>query len=110
MKRIVPSWLTFRDALRAGHLGRIEDRSYLDWVKKLECCVCNAPADDPHHIVVVGYKGMGSKTADYWAIPLCRPHHDELHHDKQKWEEEYGSQWEYAALTMLRRLMGDGDG
>jgi hypothetical protein len=97
----IPPWLTFRDALKTGHLGRIEDRSYLDWVKSLECCVCNTPADDPHHIVVSG-KGMGTKTPDYWAIPLCRQHHDELHHDKNKWEEEHGLQWEHAAVTMLR--------
>lgn len=105
MKRIVPGWLTFRLALGAGHLGRIESRAYLDWVKTLPCCVCDSPADDPHHIVVAGYKGMGSKTPDFWAIPLCRPHHDELHHDRQAWEENNGSQFEHAAVTMLQAIL-----
>lgn len=105
MKRIAPPWLTFREALRSGHLGRVEDRLYLDWVKTLNCCACNAPADDPHHVVVAGYKGMGSKTPDYWAIPLCRPHHDELHHDRRAWEDNYGTQWEHAAVTMLQAMM-----
>lgn len=50
---------------------------------------------------------MGSKTPDYWAIPLCRPHHDELHQDKQKWEETYGLQWEHAAVTMLRHWLNN---
>lgn len=102
MKRIVPPWLTFREALQSGHLGRIEDRKYLDWVKSLNCCVCSNPADDPHHIVPGGYKGMGTKTPDLWAIPLCREHHDSLHHDRAAWEEQHGLQWEHAAVTMLR--------
>lgn len=105
----IPPWLPFRDALQSGHLGRIEDRSYLNWVKSLPCCVCNAPADDPHHIVVPGFKGMGTKSPDYWAIPLCRTHHDELHHNKRKWEEENGSQWEHACVTMLRHRLDHDD-
>ena len=107
MKRIVPPWLSFREALGAGHLGRIEDRKYLDWVKTLTCCACDVPADDPHHIVVAGFKGMGSKTPDYWAIPLCREHHDALHHNRTEWEERYGSQWEHAALTMLQHMIAE---
>ena len=54
--------------------GRIESRAYLDWVKEHDCCVCHAPAHDPHHIEG---RGTAVKTHDFFTIPLCRTHHDE---------------------------------
>jgi hypothetical protein len=32
-----------------------------------------------HHLVLKGEKGMGTKTPDAWAIPLCGAHHADLH-------------------------------
>jgi hypothetical protein len=104
MRKPVPPYLTFSQALRNGHLGRIEDRAYLDWVKTLPCCGCHAPADDPHHIYRSGYRGMGTKVPDYFTIPLCRPCHDNLHRDPDKWEEVNGEQIEHVALTLLRAI------
>lgn len=59
-----------RDGMSALHLARI---------RLLPCCVCGKPApSDPHHLMRVeaGARGMGLRTADKWAIPLCRRHHD----------------------------------
>lgn len=62
---------------------RFRSRQYLDWVKQQRCCNCQAPADDPHHIIGLGWglSGMGLTAPDNYAIPLCRPCHDTVHTD-----------------------------
>lgn len=102
--KIIPPYLSFAKALRTGLVGRIEDRKYLDWVKTLPCCGCDAPADDPHHLHGRGFKGMATKTPDYFTIPLCRTCHDNLHRDVTRWEDTNGDQIEHVALTLLRAL------
>jgi len=104
MSKPIPPYLPFRDAMSRGYVERIERRQYLNWVKGLRCCGCNAPADDPHHLYSRGFKGMGTKVPDFWTIPMCRPCHDELHHDVDAWEEKHGSQWEHIALTLLQAV------
>ena len=76
-------------------------RRYLDWVKSQPCCVCGAPADDPHHLTGIGkLGGMGTKAPDWAVMPVCRRHHDELHRDPNLWPD----QWEYVARTMGRAI------
>jgi len=95
----IPPGLTFKDALRNGY-ATIRTEEYMRRIRKLPCCVCNAPApSDPHHPHGVGYRGTGSKAPDVWCIPLCRAHHDELHHDRVAWEDKYGDQFEFVAVT-----------
>lgn len=73
--KIIPTGMTFEQALRAGYAGRIELRPYLDWLKTLPCDTCQAAApSDPSHYN--GMKGMGTKSPDLWAIPHCRSCHD----------------------------------
>lgn len=103
-RNIIPPGMSFRQAMLAGYVGRIESRRYMNWVKTLPCCSCGAPADDPHHIVDVGFKGMGTKVPDYWAIPVCRHCHDALHADVQAWEASKGSQFEHALLTLTQAI------
>lgn len=100
----IPPYLSFRSALACGYVGRMEHRAYLDWVKGLRCVACDGPADDPHHPHGAGFKGMGTKVPDWWAIPMCRPCHDTLHLDVEAWEDTHGSQYEHAALTMLQGI------
>lgn len=100
----IPSYMSFRQALINGYVQRMESRAYLNWVKSLRCVSCDAPADDPHHPHGVGYKGMGTKVPDFWAIPVCRSCHDELHHDVHAWEERCGSQLEHASITLLQAI------
>ena len=98
---IIPPHFTFRQALQRGFV-EVRSRPYMDAVKRLPCVACNAPADDPHHPHGVGFRGAGTKTPDLWVIPLCRKCHDELHYDVHAWEQRYGSQFEFVALTFLR--------
>ena len=58
-------------------------RRYLDWVKSLPCCICNFPADDPHHEQAEAQGGVGTRPSDERAIPMCRVHHDMRQHGKQ---------------------------
>ncbi|CAB4197129.1 Protein of unknown function DUF968 [uncultured Caudovirales phage] len=102
--KLFPANMSYAQALRSGHLGKIEDRRYLDWVKTLPCCSCHAPADDPHHMWSRGYNGHGSRSPDYFAIPLCRACHDGLHRDVNAWESLHGPQIEHVALTLLRAI------
>jgi len=58
-------------------------RKYLDYVKSLPCCVCQFPADDPHHEQAEGQGGIGTRPSDERTLPLCRVHHDMRQHGSQ---------------------------
>ena len=80
---------------------RWRSRKYLDWVKTLPCVICGARADDPHHITGIGHLGgMGTKAPDQFVMPVCRPHHDEIHRDPNLWPD----QWEWVARTLARAI------
>jgi hypothetical protein len=67
--------------------------SHLAMVRKLPCCVCGSLAViQAHHLLRTGEHGTGRKSSDRWAIPLCRPHHDMLHHrgDEEQFLMDYG--------------------
>lgn len=102
--KIIPPYLTFKQALMTGYVERMESARYLRWVKTLRCVSCNAPADDPHHPHGAGFKGMGTKVPDWWVIPICRGCHDDLHRDVLAWEDRHGLQIEHAALTLLQAI------
>ena len=79
------------------------DKSYTDWVKGQPSVISGRPADDPHHLIGHGYSGTGTKTSDFWAFPLTREEHAELHNiGYQAWEAKYGSQWKFVALTLAQ--------
>jgi hypothetical protein len=102
--KVIPPYLSFKQALSNGYVERMECQAYTRWVKQLRCVSCNAPADDPHHPHGAGFKGMGTKVPDWWVIPICRTCHDILHHDVIAWEEQNGSQFEHACLTLLQAI------
>lgn len=56
---------------------RTENREYLDWVKKHDCCVCGQSRGemDPHHLDAVG---IATKGTDFLTVPLCRMCHNRL--------------------------------
>ncbi|WP_256814019.1 MULTISPECIES: DUF968 domain-containing protein [unclassified Serratia (in: enterobacteria)] len=71
---------------------RWTSEKFTRWVKSQPCACCGNPSDDPHHIIGHGQGGMATKAHDFFTIPLCRKHHDDLHRDMSRWEEEHGSQ------------------
>lgn len=54
--------------------------AYLDDIRALPCVVClEPPRSDPHHLKSgTGERGMGQRSTDKWAVPLCRRHHEEV--------------------------------
>ena len=66
------------------------NEAYLHFLREQPCCVCGRTPADAHHprigfinsedgTVVEGTgPGMGQRSSDRWALPLCRDHHVEL--------------------------------
>lgn len=53
------------------------DEDYLDWIRSLDCCMCGAKGPShPHHSTGAG---MGLKSSDREAMPLCWRCHRHFH-------------------------------
>lgn len=78
--------------MRRPKRHRWVNQKFTRWAKSQPCECCNKHADDPHHIIGHGQGGMGTKAHDFFVIPLCRAHHDEVHANTVAFEEKYGSQ------------------
>jgi len=59
----------------------IRDKKHLQFVAGLPCCVCGTEPVQAHHLLRSGEHGMGRKSGDNWAIPLCFDDHRWLHMD-----------------------------
>lgn len=77
-------------------------------VRSRGCCICKNPVADAHHLRSVGHLASAAlKNGDDFTIPLCRKHHDELHH--------FGDEVIFLALhgidarLILGQINGDGD-
>lgn len=82
-------------------MARYRNRKYIDWIKTQPCCMCMVLGVDPHHLKGVGHmSGTGLTAPDTFAMPLCRPHHDEMHASPELWPD----QWEYIARTLARAV------
>ena len=67
---------------RRRHKDRGPERSaaYLAWIRTLRCTVClRAPSEyfriEAAHTSVLGPRGLGQRSSDFSAIPLCFWHH-----------------------------------
>jgi hypothetical protein len=64
---------------------RQHDEQYLAWLRSQPCCICGADGSDAAHLRMGSVNdgkrstGMGEKSSDKWAVPLCRRHHDMQH-------------------------------
>jgi hypothetical protein len=61
---------------------RQRDEKYLDYIRSLPCCLCgNDVGVEAAHLRVGSINddkrdtGMGEKSSDRWALPLCARHH-----------------------------------
>jgi len=64
--------------------GKVRDEAYLSYVRNEGCLVCGGMPVHAHHMMHADdseemQRGMGLKNGDDLAVPLCPPHHDELH-------------------------------
>lgn len=77
---------------------------YLDWIRSLPCSVCDAkPPGHAHHSTGAG---MGQKSPDLEAIPLCFKHHREFHEGKgvfEYWTRHYRRMWQEAQVDRCQK-------
>jgi hypothetical protein len=49
---------------------------YLTKIRALPCCVCGEPPrSHAHHLKCTGERGIGMKSSNKWAVPLCHECH-----------------------------------
>lgn len=82
-----------KSALAFSVQGVTNAPDYLKWLRGLACVVCYARACDPAHLRLRAGPGTGagvSQKNDRFALPLCRPCHDEQHRVGERvfWESE----------------------
>ena len=53
------------------------DKKYLGFIRTKRCLFCNNKAEPHHESGLSNSGGMALKCSDYFAIQLCRFHHDE---------------------------------
>lgn len=62
-----------RDILAFPKPSRLQNKPYLDWVRRQPCLVDHVVAQ-AHHTTSIGARG-----SDFRAVPLCHSHHREFH-------------------------------
>ena len=75
-KRLVP----VRRKRSQPRRGPERDTDYLAWIRTLGCVICARVNGEPNvieaaHTNALGSRGMGQKSSDFSAVPLCAAHH-----------------------------------
>ena len=59
---------------------RLRSPKYLRSLRELPCLVCGlTPGGVAHHLLRAEDRGVGLKTSDKYAVPLCNDCHTQLH-------------------------------
>jgi hypothetical protein len=87
---------------------------YLAWIRTLGCAVCarvtgGATVIEAAHTNALGPRGLGQKTSDFSAIPLCSGHHrenlDSYHRlGETEFVREHGIHLEHLVLRLQTRF------
>ncbi len=88
---------------------------HLFLIRQLRCSVCERHQwIHAHHLVsgpALATRGLGLKTVDRWAAPLCGPHHEELHtlgsRRELQWFRDRGIYDVYELANALWNRTGD---
>ena len=85
-------------------------QKYLRWIRQQPCAICeNDQAVHAHHQIGSKTRGVGYKASDFRVIPLCAPHHLELHnHGHITWEEIYGITQDALIVNYLTQAISEG--
>ena len=91
-----------KSALAFAEPRRVRDKEHLRYVASQPCLVCGTTPCDAHHIRFAQPRALGRKVGDEFTVPLCRPHHRELHRsgNEAAWWHEMGID----PLNAARRL------
>lgn len=85
-------------------------KKHLAWVRSGRCVFCVHPASEAHHAFrSAGGGGMGLKGCDLLTVPLCLPHHRELHKNGHVGDltpaETRTELWKAIALQLREKLL-----
>jgi hypothetical protein len=77
---------------------RQHDEDYLNYIRGCPCCLCGGIDVEAAHLRVGSINdgkrptGMGEKSSDRWALPLCGVHHRQQHAagNELAWWASYG--------------------
>ena len=58
---------------------RVRSKAHLVFVGAQPCLICKRSPCDAHHLKFVQPRSLGRKVSDEFTVPLCRPHHQDLH-------------------------------
>lgn len=83
-----------------------EDPEYTKWLRTIRCCAheCYRRQVQVHHITGAG---MGLRSHDWEAMPLCPQHHDQLHRLNgmfSDWSREELRHWQRYQAARWRRI------
>jgi hypothetical protein len=57
---------------------RLRSEDYLKHIRSKPCLVCGGYAE-AHHLTFAQHRAKSKKNGDQWTVPVCHPHHMELH-------------------------------
>jgi hypothetical protein len=90
----------------------LADPAYLAWCR-LQRCVLHAPAckgpTDPNHVTYG--RGLGQKSDDRKAFPLCRKHHEDFHAGTgyfEDWDRDKRRDWQRSMSDSTRAFYESG--
>jgi hypothetical protein len=66
---------------------------HLAWIRRQPCCVpeCGRHPSEAHHVRTAANSGTGIKPSAFFAVPLCRSHHDAYHRlGRHTFERDHG--------------------
>lgn len=78
--------------------GTREAKAHMALVAQLDCVVCGRIPVQVHH--VIHDRGSQSRASDFDTIPLCPPHHAELHASPAMWRDLNGP--DHGFLPLVR--------
>jgi hypothetical protein len=87
----------------------LDDAKYLAFIRRQPCSACgHAPPSDPHHRPGAG---MGARSHDHEAIPMCRMCHDDVDRFAgmfTEWTREQRQEWHSHMVAILRDAYAKG--
>ena len=63
---------------------RWQSKQYLKYVASHPCLLCQHNETQAHHITITEKRGISQKVSDYYTLPLCYLHHDQLHNTGER--------------------------
>jgi len=100
-------------------MRRKKSPAYLDYIRSLPCVICgDSTTVEAAHIRMGARRagkrptGMGEKSDDRWALPLCGKHHrlQHMHYERYFWSEIAGRNHNPFYLSLaLQSVAGDAE-